>query len=296
MMFKQRLFTALLGVLFAVALTDHASALYDPGVGRFCSRDPIGYVDGQSLYSNKIGLLGTDPQGTLAIVARYHNHYRPPRDASGCGDHGWANWNFELTPTQRGGGPCGGGSYEGYLIQKVTNYCVAAHCNKPCTCPKSFLDFDDWVFSDDYPGNDVESYTYYEAWKVTRSGIVLGRTSDDFGMTIGAKPDTCGFHHQTGELRYFCKKDVEEEIGIWHQGNPLPKLKPEANKEYGTKCPVTPGSLPSTGEVPDFWRKDLHKAVSDVTERSGTSRFAFLQWNCCGDQKDKWVEFDFGPK
>ena len=44
MIFKQRFFTLLLGLLFASVLTDQASALYDPGVGRFCSRDPIGYV------------------------------------------------------------------------------------------------------------------------------------------------------------------------------------------------------------------------------------------------------------
>jgi hypothetical protein len=31
----------LLGVFFATVLTGQASALYDPGVGRFCSRDPI---------------------------------------------------------------------------------------------------------------------------------------------------------------------------------------------------------------------------------------------------------------
>jgi hypothetical protein len=41
MIFKHRLFTALLGLLFATVLTNQASALYDPGVGRFCSRDPI---------------------------------------------------------------------------------------------------------------------------------------------------------------------------------------------------------------------------------------------------------------
>lgn len=43
MIFTQRLFTLLLGLLFATVLADQVSALYDPGVGRFCSRDPIGF-------------------------------------------------------------------------------------------------------------------------------------------------------------------------------------------------------------------------------------------------------------
>jgi hypothetical protein len=43
MLFKQRLFTLMLGLIFSAVLSEQASALYDPGVGRFCSRDPIGY-------------------------------------------------------------------------------------------------------------------------------------------------------------------------------------------------------------------------------------------------------------
>ena len=70
MMFKQRLFTLLLGVLFATALTDQASALYDPGVGRFCSRDPIGYKGSKwDLYEFAGGrsIKRIDPSGLAAI-------------------------------------------------------------------------------------------------------------------------------------------------------------------------------------------------------------------------------------
>ena len=70
MMFKQRLFTVLLGVLFAVALTDQASALYDPGVGRFCSRDPIGYWDSSDLYLFQCNqpFACIDPTGLEIII------------------------------------------------------------------------------------------------------------------------------------------------------------------------------------------------------------------------------------
>lgn len=63
MIFKQRLFTVLLGLLFVVVLTDQASALYDPGVGRFCSRDPIGYADGKNLQMAYFAPSATDPFG-----------------------------------------------------------------------------------------------------------------------------------------------------------------------------------------------------------------------------------------
>jgi hypothetical protein len=69
MIFTQRLFTLLLGVLFASVLTDQASALYDPGVGRFCSRDPIGYEDGANLFSNYFGVRDSDPTGKDRCIA-----------------------------------------------------------------------------------------------------------------------------------------------------------------------------------------------------------------------------------
>jgi len=83
MIFKQRLFTILLGLLLTTVLTDQASALYDPGVGLFCSRDPIGYEDGPSqyeysdfnpaTYSDPLGLLAT-LQGTGPEITSIDNN------------------------------------------------------------------------------------------------------------------------------------------------------------------------------------------------------------------------------
>lgn len=84
MIFKQRLFTALLGLLFATVLTGQASALYDPGVGRFCSRDPVGYVDGASMYRAYFAIKSVDPSGLLedgeitrACIDECKEHIRP---------------------------------------------------------------------------------------------------------------------------------------------------------------------------------------------------------------------------
>jgi hypothetical protein len=73
---QRRLLTLLLGVLFAVALTDQASALYDPGVGCFCSRDPIGYRGGSSVlygFLNGHPVLGTDYNGLKCCLRTYKN-------------------------------------------------------------------------------------------------------------------------------------------------------------------------------------------------------------------------------
>lgn len=70
MIFKQRFFTMLLGLLFATVLADQASALYDPGGGRFCSRDPIGCNGGSSSqyqFLNGQALNRLDPNGLRSV-------------------------------------------------------------------------------------------------------------------------------------------------------------------------------------------------------------------------------------
>jgi len=46
---------------------DQAGRMFDPEMGRFISRDPLGYVDGTSLYNGYFAeSLGLDPNGTKA--------------------------------------------------------------------------------------------------------------------------------------------------------------------------------------------------------------------------------------
>jgi uncharacterized protein RhaS with RHS repeats len=87
MIFKHRLFTILLGLLFETVLTDQASALYDPGVGRFCSRDPMGYADGKVVYAANFILSRSDPSGLLTVELD-ESSYKPVF----CGSQGKAEW------------------------------------------------------------------------------------------------------------------------------------------------------------------------------------------------------------
>ena len=64
----RRFFTALAGfTLLSIAASD-ASAMYDPALGRFISRDPIEYDDGPNMYQYVRGrpLVYVDPSGNCA--------------------------------------------------------------------------------------------------------------------------------------------------------------------------------------------------------------------------------------
>jgi RHS repeat-associated protein len=45
----------------------YRARMYDASLGRFCSRDPIGYTDGYLLYRQKTVLSLMDPSGNFAI-------------------------------------------------------------------------------------------------------------------------------------------------------------------------------------------------------------------------------------
>ncbi|WP_419194821.1 RHS repeat-associated core domain-containing protein [Novipirellula herctigrandis] len=52
----------------ALGLYHYRARMYDPVAGRFCSRDPIGYVDGLSLYGGYFVPFGVDPFGRAIVT------------------------------------------------------------------------------------------------------------------------------------------------------------------------------------------------------------------------------------
>jgi hypothetical protein len=62
-MIHRYLAVALLGFAMTIMSSAESYAMYDPGLGRFCSRDPIGFADGESLYGAYFSLNTVDPSG-----------------------------------------------------------------------------------------------------------------------------------------------------------------------------------------------------------------------------------------
>jgi RHS repeat-associated protein len=56
---------------------------YDPALGRFISRDPLGFVDGMSLYRGYFVPEGVDPSGS------FYGRYCGPFNKGGGGIPGW---------------------------------------------------------------------------------------------------------------------------------------------------------------------------------------------------------------
>ena len=55
-----------------LSLYHFRARMYDSESGRFCSRDPIGYVDGQNLYEAYFAPDGLDPLGLSVIEDAYY--------------------------------------------------------------------------------------------------------------------------------------------------------------------------------------------------------------------------------
>lgn len=64
-MINRRFATATFGLLLSVMVFAEANAMYAPSIGRFMSRDPIGYLDSTSLYQycRSMPLVRIDPSG-----------------------------------------------------------------------------------------------------------------------------------------------------------------------------------------------------------------------------------------
>ena len=79
---RPHLLAAFCLLFLTIILSNQASALYDPGVGRFCSRDPIGY-EGSPFHLHQFldgrGLSGTDFNGLKCCLRTYwRRSYRTP--------------------------------------------------------------------------------------------------------------------------------------------------------------------------------------------------------------------------
>ena len=248
MLFTQRLFTLLLGLLFVVVLTDQASALYDPGVGRFCSRDPLGHVDGNNQYqfvgSEPVDRI--DPEGTITIDSVGYNLKRLDQ----CYGEAYIKWNFVLS--RKAKDLCNGS--HGWIVQKVTVSCSGEPCSDCKRC-------------DEKAGKDSNSY--FEAWYVGpnedtpsrhhQPGIHPQYTDQS---SIPKVAGTCGHVKASGEVRFYCGFKPTTSAGI-------------VSFELCGRT-VTSGTLPGVmgSKTPEWWMN--RKSDDGVAKREHTR-----DWRCC---------------
>lgn len=98
----------------------YKSRLYSTAFGRFISRDPIGYTDGQNLYlypgDNPTDLI--DPYGLFLRVLDegFHDDSKLSLGKPFCGDpYGWSNY-FKLLDIHPGQEPSAGAAF-GTFVQ-----------------------------------------------------------------------------------------------------------------------------------------------------------------------------------
>ncbi|MEM8672221.1 MAG: RHS repeat-associated core domain-containing protein, partial [Planctomycetota bacterium] len=217
---------------------------YHPEMGRWCSRDPLGFVDGLSVYRSYTGLTDGDPYGTKTtelVVKQVEGNLEPscPKPEA------FVKWRFSLKRW-----PCR--TKKGFFVQHVVSLCAVSLCNPT-----------------DYTAR-VEQY--WEGWSVSRS---RGRNDVVFDYSLGrVGAGTKGALAQFREVRFYCVAPT----GTTEQGlRPGEILESEKHKETPKRvkgpCTTSSGDLPATEDVPGYWSRQ-------GAAGPGYTHFG-MAWNCC---------------
>ena len=239
---------ALLGCLFAIHFSNSVFAMYDPGLGRFLSRDPIGHDESLSMYESQMNVNTEDPDGTQSRRARSAPENRVisirPSNLNPKCDSPSAKATFRFLLDRW---PCRGN--KGYFVQKVSVYCHVAPCE-----PQS-------------DGETFDSFTYFEAWPVNKPNRGSISSIDIASFSTSGR----GRYYQGGKVKFFCLSpdNVRQngEITVDETSSP-------GRNSFGNgPCKTSSGSLHSTDIEPVFWSRD---------GAAGTGHRTFgMNWNCC---------------
>lgn len=238
----------------------------DPSQGRWLAVDPIGLVDGPNpyIYVHNDPVNLADPTGLLTVVPRSQK-----LDKRNCGTEAFMTWDFRLDTLVRPNAKKKGAPCDGFVVQHVVVACSVVRCKGQCA-----IDLD-----------QITPFEYWEAWRVPQGEPLSpekqrkGASSND-KATATLVDKACGYYHQTGEIKFYCAKDVD--LSRWHNG------RTDGMKFYGGEgdCGTTPGFLLSTDVRPDFWDK---KPVD-----GSAFRYFVANWDCCPCLGKKRVDQPLG--
>jgi hypothetical protein len=252
--------------------------MYAPSIGRFLSRDPIGYDGSPYLLYAFIGdgvLSNADPTGNRDVDPFRIVVIRKKGGADlgklSCGQEAKEDYDYTI----EGGAPCAG-----YLIQEITVCCGKTDC-KDCDC--------------DINAAEQECKTYWESWyfrknaTTTETGKAGGWPATD-RAAFQPPGKTCGRFVQHAVARFFCSNFkmngnyVSDSVEIdWKNGvavNP------------GGCGNISSGKLKSTTDRPWFWPEDSPFApegfppVTSDNWVGGNFRGMRASWKCCSGEDD----------
>ena len=152
--------------------------IYSAQLGRFISRDPLGFVDGMSLYRAYFVPGGMDPSGYVSSVylPRYTERYRPGGFR--------VRWDFPLDRDT---------DQNGYVVQKVVFKWKIYNC-----CTNELVDEGDETY--------WESWSYSTGFRYDDEHINGPGTDYDYtdeASFPAADDETRGYILQTGLIKFF---------------------------------------------------------------------------------------------
>jgi RHS repeat-associated protein len=226
---------------------------YEPTIGRWLSTDPLGFVDGTSLYRAYFVPIGVDPSGELQVKA---NPNWGSEDLE-CGEAYGVTFMVSLddwknnTPNSV---PLGDDRRGGYFIQQLLLTCFVEDCETG-----SFA---------------AVIKTVYEVFPAK---VPYGRTDAPKGngdkMTFVSLDGKKGRKSVVAETRFVPASKFE---------TPANKTNFTTGKGYGVgDCVFSAPYMRSDDSVPDGWH--------DYVKAEGTHLRRFtLEWDCCCE--DRWAK------
>jgi RHS repeat-associated protein len=109
-----------------LALYQYRARKYDSAGGRFCSRDPIRYVDSLSQYISRMSTIGADPSGMISVELKHE------LNVAGCSGCGGIDQNVSISVGQVPGAVDGIRAAPYYLVQELCVKQSGRYCHSAC--------------------------------------------------------------------------------------------------------------------------------------------------------------------
>ncbi|MCA9140420.1 MAG: RHS repeat-associated core domain-containing protein, partial [Planctomycetales bacterium] len=224
-----------------LGLYHYRARMYDAISGRFCSRDPIGFIDGHNLYQCNFVLSSADPYGTKTTELLVTSKWLSREDCDNPKTHILYTFSLKAWPCR---------SKLGFFIQEVNFNCRVSSCDEK------------------KPERPGENHRYWEGWPIVRNRGKFPPALDN-GL-IGPPPKTRGKVSANRIVKFFCvSPDNIRQPGEILQS----EMHRELPQRAETPCGVTSGSLPATNDEPAYWSREGAAGPAFTSLRKS--------WNCC---------------